>query len=381
VADGVIVWDGEERIRHMNERAGQILLLTGSAVVGQRLSQVLGLPKVVLDAIRHQRHLSGVEVEIGVLNAQVVNAVVSLRPVMMSPSEHFGCVLLLRPSVAVAVAGNQENLNWTLDQLPAVSSAMRRSLRQIRPAVRGKAPILLTGEGGVGKSKFGRAIHNGSERGHGPFISMNCRAVASDRMVEELLGSEKGLGGFGRPGKVELANSGTLLLGQVESLSLEAQSALLHVIETGYVMRSGSTVPLPVDVRIIGTTSANLERYVTDGRFSRSLFYSWSIFNIRIPPLRECLDDIPFLVEQFLTRAGERLERPIWIEEEAMTVLCRYPWPGNGRWFNPRASAWRRAGRSAKLMKGPSVSRMRRRGARASGFACQRPSSKRGLER
>jgi transcriptional activator for dhaKLM operon len=160
---------------------------------------------------------------------------------------------------------------------------------------------------------------------------MNCRALSGDKMVEELVGSEKSVSGFGRPGKFELANGGTLLLGQVESLSLEAQSALLHLIETGYIMRSGSNNPMPIDVRIIGTTSADLERYVTEGRFSRSLYYSWSIFNIRIPPLRECLDDIPFLVEQFLTRAGERLERPVWIEEEALSVLCLYPWPGNGR--------------------------------------------------
>lgn len=329
VQDGVVVWDEEERIRQINERAGQILLLSQTAVFGQRVTEVLGLPKIVLEAVRHQRHLSEVETEIGV-GGRVVQAVVSLRPIMTTPTEHFGFVLSLRPAV-VDSQTMRGNMNWMLEQLPAVSPAMRQTLRQIRPAVRGKAPILLQGEGGVGKSKFGRAIHNGSERAHGPFISMNCRAISSSKMVDELLGYEKGSGGFGRAGKFELANGGTLLLGQVESLSFEAQSALLHVIETGQVMRVGSTNAVPVDVRIIGTTSANLEQYVTEERFLRSLYYSWSIFNIRIPPLRECLEDIPFLVEQFLTRAGERLERPIWIEEEALAVLGRYPWPGNVR--------------------------------------------------
>ena len=329
VQDGVVVWDEEERIQHINERAGQILLLSPTAVFGQRMSQVLGLPKMVLEAVRYQRHLSEVEAEIGV-NGRVVQTVISLRPIMKTPTEHFGFVLSLRPG-AVDSQSERRKTNWMLDQLPAVSPAIRQTLRQIRPAVRGKAPILLQGEGGVGKSKFGRAIHNGSERAHGPFISMNCRAIPSGKMVDELLGYEKGTGGFGRPGKFELANGGTLLLGQVESLSFEAQSALMHVIETGQVMRVGSTNAVPVDVRIIGTTSANLEQYVTEERFLRSLYYSWSIFNIRIPPLRECLEDIPFLVEQFLTRAGDRLERPIWIEEEALSVLCRYPWPGNSR--------------------------------------------------
>jgi transcriptional activator for dhaKLM operon len=248
---------------------------------------------------------------------------------MMTPTEHFGYVMLIRPAAGSIQQGQQQDVNWTLDKMPAVSVATRRALRQIRPAVRGRAPILLTGEGGVGKSKFGRAIHNGSERAHGPFISMHCRAIQHDKMVEELVGYEKVIGGFGRPGKIELAHGGTLLLGQVESLSAEAQAALLHVIETGHVMQPAGAVP--VNVRIIGTTSANLERFVTDGRFSRSLYYSWSIFHIKLPPLRECLDDIPFLVEQYLTQVGEGMERPVWIEEEAIAVLCRYPWPGNVR--------------------------------------------------
>ncbi|MFZ0546662.1 MAG: dihydroxyacetone kinase operon transcriptional regulator DhaR [Candidatus Promineifilaceae bacterium] len=329
VHDGIVVWDEEERIQHINERAGQILLLSPTAVVGQRITQVLGLPKIMLEAINHQRHLADVEAGIGV-NDRIVQASVSLRPVMASPTEHAGFVLLLQP-LAADVQRERRKTNWVLDQLPAVSLAMRQTLRQIRPAVRGKAPILLQGEGGVGKSKFARAIHNGSERTHGPFISMNCRSIPGDKMVDELLGYEKGLGGIGRPGKFELANGGTLLLGQVESLSLEAQSALMHVIETGQVTRTGSTTAVSVDVRIIGTTSANLEQQVTEELFLRSLYYSWSIFNIRIPPLRECLEDIPFLVEQFLTRAGDRLERPIWIEEEALSVLGRYPWPGNVR--------------------------------------------------
>lgn len=328
VQDGVVIWDEEERIRHMNERAGQLLLLSATAVNGQRVSQVLGLPKVALEAVRHQRHLSAVEAEIVVGTGRIVEMMISLRPVMMTPTEHFGYVMLIQPAEGLVQRGEQD-VKWTLEMMPAVSVAMRQALRQIRPAVRGRAPILLTGEGGVGKSKFGRAIHNGSERAHGPFISMHCRAIQRDKMVEELVGYEKVSGGFGRPGKIELAHGGTLLLGQVESLSTEAQAALLHLIETGHVM--GPAGAVPVNVRIIGTTSANLERFVTDGRFSRSLYYSWSIFNIKLPPLRECLDDIPFLVEQYLTQVGEGMERPIWIEEEAMAILCRYPWPGNIR--------------------------------------------------
>ncbi|MCA9932370.1 MAG: sigma 54-interacting transcriptional regulator, partial [Anaerolineales bacterium] len=135
----------------------------------------------------------------------------------------------------------------------------------------------------------------------------------------------------GRPSKFELVDGGTLMLDQIESLSLEMQSALLHVIETGHVMRLGSTRPIPVDVRIVGATAANLERLVAEGNFISHLYYRFGVFNIAIPPLRERSEDISVLADRFLERFAKVSGLVARIEDEAMQILCRYPWPGNIR--------------------------------------------------
>jgi transcriptional activator for dhaKLM operon len=208
---------------------------------------------------------------------------------------------------------------------------MRLVLRQARIAARGEAPVLIRGEGGVGKNHLARAIHNDSRRAHKTLLVIDCRAIPHELMASELLGHEKGPGGDGRPSKFELANGGTLLLDQVESLSLELQTALLRVLETGHVMRLGGTRAIPLDLRIIALTTENLEERVTEGSFVSHLYYRFGVFNIDIPPLRERAEDIPLLAERFLARLSQRDDRAYWVDGEAQKVLGRYPWPGNVR--------------------------------------------------
>ena len=183
----------------------------------------------------------------------------------------------------------------------------------------------------MGKNHLARVIHNDSERADEPFLAINCRAIPHELMISEFLGQERSGDVDGRPSKFELANGGTLMFDQIESLSLEMQAALLHVIETGHIMRLGSTHPIPVNVRIIAATGVNLEREVTEGHFLSHLYYRFGVFNILMPPLRDRPDDIPLLAERFLARITKQYERSVWIEDEAVTILCRYPWPGNVR--------------------------------------------------
>ncbi len=148
-----------------------------------------------------------------------------------------------------------------------------------------------------------------------------------------MLGQEKDATTHGQPSKFELADQGTLLLDQVESLSLELQAALLHIIETRHVMRLGSSHPIPVDVRIIAATTADLEALVAQGSVLPHLYYRFGVFHLELPPLRDRVEDIPPLAERFLhacmrTRDNQRQ----WtINPEAMDILLRYPWPGNVR--------------------------------------------------
>ena len=331
--EGVIAWNDQGRISHVNLQAGQMLHLNPTRVMGKRVADVLDLPPVITEAIQNQGELRDVEVNFE-RDRQPISAVVSLRPIFEGAPLPRGYIAILRPIEEVRQLVQQQvgaQATLTLEDIPAESAAMRRVLRQTTFAARGKAPVLLRGEGGIGKNALGRAIHNAGERADKPFIIINCGAIPHELMISEFLGYDPGENDKGRPSKFELADGGTLLLNQIDSLSLEMQSALLHVIETGHVMRLHSTRLIPVDIRIIAATTANLEQLIADGSFVRQLYYAFGVFNFYIPPLRERVEDIPHYAERFLARITQSLERDSWIDDETVAILRRYPWPGNVR--------------------------------------------------
>ncbi|MCI0399053.1 MAG: PTS-dependent dihydroxyacetone kinase operon transcriptional regulator DhaR [Chloroflexi bacterium] len=333
IVEGIIAWNDSGKINHINTQAAHMLGLSPPAVLGQRLTDVLNLPPALAEAMAAGQEIWDVEAAFEV-NGQTVTPLVSLRPIFEGKSGPVGYMAMLRPvervrQLVFQQVGAQATLS--LDDIPAQSPAMRPVLRQARIAARGMAPVMLRGEGGVGKNHLARAIHKDSGRANKPFISINCRAIPHELMAGELLGYEKGVATDGRPSKFELADGGSLLLDQIESLSLEMQAALLHVIETGHVMRLGGTRPIPVDVRIIASTADNLEQLVAEAHFIDHLFYRFGVFTITIPPLRQRVEDISVLAERFLARFAERFHRPGRVDEGALDILCRYPWPGNVR--------------------------------------------------
>ncbi|RMG97376.1 MAG: PTS-dependent dihydroxyacetone kinase operon transcriptional regulator DhaR, partial [Chloroflexi bacterium] len=333
INEGVIAWNNAGKIHHINTRAGKLLHLNPTAILGQRLTDVLPLPAVLTQAIARQQELHNVEVRFE-LNQRPIRAFVTLRPIFDGAAHPIGYIAMLRPiehihQLVHQQVGSQATL--TLDDIVARSPAMSAVVRQAHLAARGTAPVLLRGEGGVGKNHLAQAIHKASERANKPFLSINCQAIPHELMVAEFLGYEQDPVHGDRPSKFELASGGTLFLDQIENLSLEMQAALLHVIETGHIMRLGSTHPIPVNVRIIAATSAPLEQAVQDERFLRHLYYRFGVFNIHVPALRERVEDIPLLVERFLGRLAQNVNTAVLAEEETMKVLCRYPWPGNVR--------------------------------------------------
>lgn len=337
ISEGVISWNREGNITHINKQAGEILHLKPQAVLGRPLAKVLQLPSIVQEATHNGKVLRDVEVSF-VVNGQSVRCMISLQPIFEGLRGPVGYIATLRPLQQVRqlvhrLVGAQATL--TLEDVLGDSPAMRRVRRQARFAARGTAPVLLQGEDGVGKNPLARAIHNESDRADGPFIAVNCLAIPHELMLSEFLGYEGGAfsGALaeGRPSKFELADGGTLFLDEIESLTLEMQAALLQVIDTGQVMRLGGTRPIPVDVRIIAATSVDLERRVAEGSFRPDLYYRFGVFVIDLPPLRERVEDIPMLVERFLARTSKQLDRMVRVEPAALDVLMRYPWPGNIR--------------------------------------------------
>jgi transcriptional activator for dhaKLM operon len=333
ISEGIIAWDEAGRIHHANAQAGDILDLNPASIVGRRLASVLELPPVLARAVEYHSEVRNVEATFWI-DDRHITCLAGLRPIAGGANQPVGYVAMLRPMAQVRQLVQQQigaRASLTLDDLASQSIAMRQVLRQARIAARGTAPVLLRGEGGVGKNHLARAIHNDSQRANEPFIVIDCRAIPHELMAGEFLGQEKGTGILGRPSKFELAHGGTLLLDQIESLSLEAQTALLRVLETGHVMRLGAIRPIPLDVRVMAATTADLEKLVTDGSFISHLYYRFGVFNIEIPPVRERVEDIPLLAERFLSRISQRDGRAYWIDDGALAVLSRYPWPGNVR--------------------------------------------------
>jgi len=195
--------------------------------------------------------------------------------------------------------------------------------------------VLVTGESGTGKELVARAIHNLSERKDAPFISVNCAALADSLLESELFGHEKGAFTDAvtmRKGRFELANSGTLFLDEIGEMPTALQAKLLRVLQERSFERVGGNTTLDVDVRILTATNKDLKDEVDKGNFREDLYYRLNVIHIHLPPLRDRIDDIPALVNHFLKKNGERLNREkIEISAEAMRLLVSLPWEGNIR--------------------------------------------------
>jgi len=222
-----------------------------------------------------------------------------------------------------------------LGPLVGQSRAFESALELLRKAASTQVTVLLTGETGVGKERFARALHAMSPRAAAPFIAVNCAALPGDLIESELFGTEKGAytgAAAARPGRFERAHGGTLLLDELGELPLPAQAKLLRVLQSGEVERLGATSSQKVDVRVVAATNVDLEAAVAQGRFRRDLMYRLNVYPIRIPPLRERVDDIEPLATQMLQRF-EALhgKRVAGISDRALDAMRHYPWPGNVR--------------------------------------------------
>lgn len=334
IAEGIISWNELDIINHVNTPAGHILRIQPASAVGHRIQDVFTLPTLLRDAVTQHIELRDEEVTFKV-NDHSAHCLVNLRPVYEGRS-HIGFIMMIRPIEHVRRLVHQQigvEATLSLDDIAdsSQSAAMRRVIRQARIAARGTAPVLLRGEGGVGKNHLARAIHNDGAHRDAPFISINCQAIPHELMISEFMGHDESSSARSRPSKFELAAGGTILLDQIEHLSLEMQASVLHLVETGHVLRLGSPRPIPIEVRIIAATTADLEQSVRDGSFLSHLYYRFGVFNISLPPLRERAEDIPLLAERFLARLTRNQDRASWIDDEALAILGEYPWPGNVR--------------------------------------------------
>ncbi|HVT58702.1 MAG TPA: sigma-54 dependent transcriptional regulator [Thermoanaerobaculia bacterium] len=215
------------------------------------------------------------------------------------------------------------------------SGVMQRLKTELKTVAPSDSRILILGENGTGKELVARQIHRLSRRASGPFVEVNCAAIPEDLIESELFGHVRGAftGAAGdRPGRFEQADGGTLFLDEIADMSLKTQARVLRVLQEQRFERVGGAATVKVDVRVLAATNKELADEIRLGRFREDLFFRLAVIPLRVPPLRERLEDVPALVAHFVAFvAGELGRRPKAVDREVMVRLQEYAWPGNVR--------------------------------------------------
>jgi two-component system response regulator HydG len=253
-----------------------------------------------------------------------------LRPRVLT--EEAASAARARASAAIRRVSDGASIS---DELVGASPSFHAACHRVRKAAATRATVLFLGETGVGKEMFARFLHRASPRAKAPLVAVNCAAIPDTLLESELFGVEKGAftGAIAsRPGRFERADGGTLFLDEIGTLPLAAQTKLLRALQTGEIERVGDVRTRHVDVRVVAATNEDLAAAVAAGKFRSDLFYRVNVFPIRLPPLRERLDDIPllmdYLLEKYCRLHGRRIPG---FTESAVAGLLDYEYPGNIR--------------------------------------------------
>jgi two-component system response regulator PilR (NtrC family) len=254
--------------------------------------------------------------------------------------ESFAALFALRASLRDGEAAGAGAAAAAADGEPSaapagVSPSWREALRVAAAAAPTASTVLVTGESGTGKEEIARLIHRLGARAAGPFVAVNCGAIAEGLAESELFGHERGAftgAGAARPGKVEAADGGTLFLDEVGELSSAMQVRLLRVLQERAFCRVGSTVLRRVDLRVVAATHRDLSAAVKERRFREDLYYRLAVIRVHLAPLRERPEDVEPLARALLARLAAQLgRRDPGIDERALGLLRGWPWPGNVR--------------------------------------------------
>lgn len=222
-----------------------------------------------------------------------------------------------------------------IEDLIGNSEAMRKVLKQVESVAQSNSSVIITGESGTGKELIARAIHSNSPRKYYPLVSVHCGALSESLLESELFGHEKGAftgAIYNRKGRFEMADSGTIFLDEIATISSKMQIELLRVLETKNFIRVGGNKEISSDFRVICATNRDLKSMVDQGIFREDLYYRLNVVNINVPPLRDRVEDIPLLVEYFIRKYCTTMNKPlITIDEAAIRRMEAHPFPGNIR--------------------------------------------------
>jgi len=340
ISDGVFTVDLTGRITCFNRAAAAITGFSRAEAIGQpchsifrsdicqeacALRYTLRTGEPIVDLVVNIRPASGDEIPVSISTALFRNAA----------GEVVGGVETFRDLRQMEALRKEVEERYSFHDIVSKSPSMRRVLEILPTIAESESTVLITGESGTGKELVARSIHKLSPRSQGPLVAVNSSGIPDTLLEAELFGYEPGAftgAARSKPGRFALAKGGTLFLDEIGDMSLPLQSKLLRVLQDGTYEALGGVRTLQADVRVVAATNRDLVEMIREGRFREDLFYRLNVFELKLPPLRERMEDIPPLVDRFLERLNAIRGRHVsGLSPYALRILMTHDFPGNVR--------------------------------------------------
>ena len=340
VNDAIITVDKNMHIIAANDATREICGMDPQEIVGQKFDQVnrycaqscyealkeiLGTAKTIKDYRLECRKQTRPH--------QIVT--ISSSPLRDNTDKNIGTVLVIRDLTRVAEMEGELRARYNLHNMVGKSHQMQSIFHLLDELMNTDTTVLITGETGTGKELIAKALHYGGVRAAKPMVTVNCSALPENLLESELFGHVRGAftgASKDRVGRFQAAHGGTLFLDEVGDITPNLQLKLLRVLQEKTFERVGDSTTYPVDVRVIAATNCDLKKKVSLGEFREDLYYRLKVLEIALPPLRERREDIPLLINHFLTLFNKSYNKSIeGISQDALRIFMIYPWPGNVR--------------------------------------------------
>ncbi|MCG8617278.1 MAG: sigma 54-interacting transcriptional regulator [Desulfobacterales bacterium] len=345
--EGVMIINDQGRIVYYNRFHGVIDGLEPAQVLGKKVTEVYRLQtseSLVLQCLATGQACVEIPMSYEPRAGMKVNTMVNAYPIMDN-DRVTGCISFLKDHKVLrekktVPAPNlkkpfTKKTRYTFTEIMGESRVLELVLNTARKAAASHSSVMLCGETGTGKEMFAQAIHNAGPRREHPYVAINCAAIPETLFEGLLFGTRKGAftGAMDQKGLFEQANGGTLFLDEIDSMPLALQTKMLRAIQEKRIRRVGELEEIPIDIRIISSTSTPPQGILDDTkRFRKDLFYRLAVVLIKIPPLREREDDVSLLTKYFIERFNRRMDKYIIsVSREVLALFYNYDWPGNVR--------------------------------------------------
>lgn len=338
ITEAVIVFDTEFRIIFANSAAEQLTGFEKNEILGKFCFEVLRTNRCQKSCvIKESENFPVRNISVNIINKWNEQRYVKLNvfEIRDEKGELVGWGETLKDITREVVLEKEIESRYRFEDIVTVNEKLLEILSVLPKIAQSDVPVLIEGESGTGKELVATAIKNYSFRSTKPFLKLNCAAIPEALLESELFGYKKGAftdAKTDKPGLFSIADGGTLFLDEIAEIPVNLQAKLLRAIEIGEIIPVGASKPEKVDVRIIAATNQNLQQLVQEGRFRKDLFYRLNVVYIKIPPLRERKEDIPYLVQHFVEKFNLLKKKKVQgLTDKAMKLLLSYDFPGNVR--------------------------------------------------